>query len=386
MKVIISAAGTGGHINPALAIANKIMKNQPNSEIIFIGTDYGMEQELIPLAGYEIRNIKAYGFKKEISFNNFKRIFLTFKSIFDVKKIIKEFKPDIVIGTGGYICVPVIKAALSMKIPTLLHESNAFPGLAIRLYDGKADKILVAFEKTKQFFKHKENLVVSGNPSTIVMKNYTEQEKRKVKLELNLDPNLKTIVIFGGSQGSVKINDAVTEMLIKKIQNHDMERYQIIWATGKDNFDTYLNRFKSKGINVLKIDNLHMVEYIYNMEEVLNIADIAITRAGAMTVTELTKVKLPTIFIPFPTINANKQEENAKIFKDHSAGIIIRNDELTSEILEQKIEYILEDEILQKFKKNVEVMSAEVEKQSNNIEVIDYIYNEIINTINSRKK
>jgi len=149
LKVIIACAGTGGHINPGIAIANEIMKNEKDSEILFIGTDRGLENDLVPRAGYELKKIGAYGFDRTISFDNFKKIFKTFYSIKEAKKIIKEFKNDVVIGTGGYICVPVGMAAKAKKIPLILHESNAFPGLAVKILSSKADKILLGFEDAK---------------------------------------------------------------------------------------------------------------------------------------------------------------------------------------------------------------------------------------------
>lgn len=232
MKVIISAAGTAGHINPALAIANKIKEEDKDSEILFIGTDYGLENELVTKAGYNLKRINAYGFSKKITFENLKRIFQTITSIFKMKKIIKEFGADIVIGTGGYICGPTFYAADSLKIPMLLHESNGYPGMAVKMFDGKA-KILLGFESAKKYLKHKENVVTVGNPTNIRKLELSKEERIRIFKELGLNENIPTIVVTGGSQGARKLNESILE-LIKITKNKELgEKFQIIFATRK---------------------------------------------------------------------------------------------------------------------------------------------------------
>lgn len=232
MKVIISAAGTAGHINPALAIANKIKEEDKDSEILFIGTDYGLENELVTKAGYNLKRINAYGFSKKMTFENLKRIFQTITSIFKMKKIIKEFGADIVIGTGGYICGPTFYAADSLKIPMLLHESNGYPGMAVKMFDGKA-KILLGFESAKKYLKHKENVVTVGNPTNIRKLELSKEERTRIFKELGLNENIPTIVVTGGSQGAKKLNESILE-LIKITKNKEIgEKFQIIFATRK---------------------------------------------------------------------------------------------------------------------------------------------------------
>lgn len=232
MKVIISAAGTAGHINPALAIANKIKEEDKDSDILFIGTDYGLENELVTKAGYNLKRINAYGFSKKMTFENLKRIFQTITSIFKMKKIIKEFGADIVIGTGGYICGPTFYAADSLKIPMLLHESNGYPGMAVKMFDGKA-KILLGFESAKKYLKHKENVVTVGNPTNIRKLELSKEERTRIFKELGLNENIPTIVVTGGSQGARKLNESILE-LIKITKNKELgEKFQIIFATRK---------------------------------------------------------------------------------------------------------------------------------------------------------
>ena len=200
MRVIVAAAGTGGHINPGIAIANKIKEKEPDSEIIFIGTNRGIENDLVPRAGYGLKTIEAYGFKKELSINNLKQIWQTFRSKNEAEKIIDEFKPDVVIGTGGYICVPVMRAAIAKKIPIVLHESNAYPGKALKMFAKNADLVLVGFEDTKSKLKEAKNIVASGTPTKITKQKYSSEEKKLILEKLGIRNELPIVLIFGGSQ------------------------------------------------------------------------------------------------------------------------------------------------------------------------------------------
>ena len=186
MKVIIAAAGTGGHINPGIAIANKIKSEQPNSEIIFIGTERGLENDLVPRAGYELKTIEAYGLSKKISIDNFKKILKTIKGYGEAKKILKEINPDIVIGTGGYICGATITVAHSLKIPTMLHESNAFPGKAVKFLAKKTDTILVSFEDARERIKNANKIIYTGTPVKIQKREFSSEQKSKILNELGL--------------------------------------------------------------------------------------------------------------------------------------------------------------------------------------------------------
>ena len=228
MRVIIAAAGTGGHINPGIVIANKIKEKEPNSEIIFIGTDRGLENDLVPRAGYELKKIDAYGLSKKISIDNLKKMYKTFKGIGEAKKIVKEFKPDIVIGTGGYICGAVVLAAKKNNVPVLLHESNAFPGKAVQMLAKKADTILVSFKDAQDRIKKCKNVVYTGTPVKIKKQDYSSNEKEKIIEDLQLKNDKPIVLIFGGSQGAQKINEAIINIIENKL-NKD---YQMIWATG----------------------------------------------------------------------------------------------------------------------------------------------------------
>ena len=324
MKVIISAAGTGGHINPGIAIANKIKEKEPKSEIIFVGTNRGLENDLVPRAGYKLKTIEAYGLKKEISFKNIKNIFKTLFSIKDAKKIIDEFKPDVVIGTGGYICGPVFSAAVSRKIPTVLHESNAYPGKAVKMFSKKVDTVLVGFEDAKSKLEGCKNVVVTGTPTKIRKIDITKQRRKEILEEIGIKNDLPIVLIYGGSQGAQRINEAVVD-LIKQKKN---DNYQIIWATGTKQFDIVKENFEKENIYINNIKNVKVMPYIYNMEELMNISDLMGCRSGAMTITEVSIVGKPAIFIPHPAMSANRQEDNALVLKKIGAAKIILNNEV----------------------------------------------------------
>lgn len=340
MKAIIAAAGTGGHINPALAIANKIKQEEPNSEIIFVGTDRGLENDLIPRAGYDLKRIEAYGFNRKISLDNVKKMYKTFKSIGQAKKIIQDFKPDIMIGTGGYICLPVALAASKLNVPIVLHESNAFPGVAIKMLSKKASAILVGFEDAKKRIKNAENVVVVGNPSKVKEISFTNSQKEKILKEIGLTDIEKPIVlVFGGSQGAQKINESFINIISKKVN----EKYQIIWATGPNQYEIIKTKLQNLNINIDNIPNVKILPYIYNMEEVMNCVDLVVSRSGAMTITEISIVGKPSIFIPFPYATENHQEYNAKVLEKVGAAKIILDADLDFNILNSTINEIISD-------------------------------------------
>jgi UDP-N-acetylglucosamine--N-acetylmuramyl-(pentapeptide) pyrophosphoryl-undecaprenol N-acetylglucosamine transferase len=283
MKVIIAAAGTAGHINPGIAIANKIKKESPSSEIIFLGTERGLENDLVPRAGYTLKTIEAYGLSKIIGIQSLKNNLKTLKGIKEAKKIVKEFKPDIIIGTGGYICGAAILAGKRYKVPTMLHESNAFPGKAVKMLSKKVDTILISFEEARKELPNAKNIVLTGTPTKIKNLELNQMQKSEVIRQLGLKQGKPVVLVFGGSQGAKAINDAITSIINKNL-NKD---YQIMWAPGPLQFDIVKRRIK----NLSKQDQLKIVPYIYNMEEIMNSVDLVIARSGAMTITELSIVR-----------------------------------------------------------------------------------------------
>ena len=366
MKVVIAAAGTGGHINPGIAIANKIKEKQPNSEFVFIGTNRGLENDLVPRAGYDLRVIDAHGLERKLTVQNMKNLYATYKSIKEAKGILQEFGPDVVVGTGGYICVPVVLAAKKLGIPVVLHESNAFPGIAVKLFKKKADAILVGFENAKERLKDAKNVIVTGNPIKIKKLNLTEQEKTKIKGELGVSGNKPVVLVFGGSQGARSINRSFIEIIVNK-KNKD---YQIIWAAGPEQYEKIKEKLDEVNVDIENIKDVKIVPYIYNMEEVMNACDLVVCRSGAMTITEISVTGKPAIFIPFPFATENHQEYNARVLEGVGAAKIILDKDLNSEILSSTITEIIKDpDQLAQMAKNAERIAIP------NVE--DRIYEEI---------
>ena len=371
MKVLIAAAGTAGHINPAIAIANKIKKEEKDSKIIFLGTTRGLENDLVPRAGYELKHIEAYGLSKKISLENINKMRKTIGGIFEAKKIIQEFKPDIVIGTGGYICGAAVIAASLNKIPVLLHESNAFPGKATKMLSKKANTVLVSFEEAKNKITNCKNVVHTGTPVKIKKRNFSINEKNEIIKKIGLSGKEPIILVFGGSQGAKKINDALLYM----IENKKINNYQIIWATGPKQYDIIKQELQDKNISINNIKGCKIMPYIYNMEEIENIADLIVARSGAMTITEIANLAKPSILIPLPNVSNDHQMYNAKVLQAKEAAIIIKNDELTGEVLNKTIEDIILD------REKCKMMGQNAFKvSSENVE--DKIYDEIKKLIN----
>ncbi len=339
MKVIIAAAGTAGHINPGIAIANKIKEEDNNSEIIFLGTTRGLENDLVPKAGYKLKTIDAYGLSREISINNVKKILKTIKGIKEAKKIVKEFKPDIVIGAGGYICGAATLAANKYKIPVILHESNAFPGKAVKMLAKRVDTILISFKDAEKTIKNAKNIVYTGTPVKIRKRDFRINEKIKIIRDIGLTETKPIVLVFGGSQGAQKINEAMVGILTSKLNKN----YQIIWATGPKQYDLIKTELSKKAMEIENIENARIVPYIYNMEEIMNISNVIVARSGAMTIAEISNLGKPSILIPLPNVSQDHQLYNAKVLENIGAAKIILNDSLTKENLNNEINSIALD-------------------------------------------
>ena len=388
MRVIIAAAGTGGHINPGIAIANKIKEEEPDSKIIFIGTKSGIENDLVKRAGYKLRTVDSHGFSKKLSIENIKNMIRTFKSIGQAKKIIKSFKPDIIIGTGGYICVSVCAVAPKLKVPYIIHESNVLPGKATRLLARDAAKILVGFKEAKERLPEGTRVAITGTPIKGKSLGYDKNTIELKKEEMGFDGDLPLILVFGGSQGSKSINAAMKDIIIDRFsQDEDKNkkddsikfqvrsspnynRYQIIWATGPKNYEMIKKDLMEEKLNIDNLKGVKILPYIYNMDEIMNVADLVICRSGAMTVTELEEMGKPAILIPFPYAAENHQEYNARALENAGAGKVILDKDLNNKILNDTINNLISDENLL-----IEMSKKSKELSIDNVE--DKIYVEI---------
>lgn len=366
MKVVIAAAGTGGHINPGIAIANKIKEMDKKSDILFIGTNRGLENDLVPRAGYNLKTIHAYGIERKLTLQNIKRLYYTVKSIREAKKILQEFGADVVIGTGGYICMPVMIAAKKLNISRLLHESNAFPGVSVKLLSKNVNTVMVGFEDAKNRLPKANKVVVTGNPTKIKKCKFSSSQKNDIITKMGLKTDKPIVLVFGGSQGAQSINKSFLEIITKK-QN---KNYQIMWAAGPLQYEEIKKNLKQKKFDIENMENVKIVPYIYNMEEVLNVVDLVVCRSGAMTITEISIVGKPAIFIPFPFATENHQEYNAKVLEKVGAAKIILDKDLNDKILNKQInEIISSPEYIQEMGKKASLCAVQ------NVE--DKIYHEI---------
>lgn len=326
MRILISGGGTAGHINPAIAIAKFFKKNNPDSDILFVGTKHGMEQKLVPNEGFKMQNIDVKGLKRNLSPENLKIIYKAIKSIGASKKIIKEFRPDIVIGTGGYVCGPVLLAATKMKIPTIIHEQNVPPGMVVKILSPRVDVTAISFEQTRSLLKKAKKVVLTGNP---IRESILMLEENKTEKPL--------IMVSGGSLGAKKINDALIELLSLPGQ----EYYNICASVGERYYDQFIEEIQDKGIKLGK--DKEIVPYIHNMDDVLSRSSLAITRAGAITISELCAIGKPAIIIPSPNVVHNHQTINARFMEKMGAAIVITEDNLNGSMLSKKIESLLKD-------------------------------------------
>ena len=337
MKYIISGGGTGGHINPGIAIAREIKTREPDAEILFVGTENGLEGNLVPREGFNIEFIEVRGFKRKLSIDTVKTIGKLLKSFGSIRKIFREFKPDAVIGTGGYVCGPVVFYAAMKKIPTLIHEQNAFPGITNRILSRYVDEVAISFEESRTRFKGKARITLTGNP---IRNELFLLDKEKAREKIGLPKDMPLVVVFGGSLGAEHINDCVKDMII----HHGKEiSYKLILSTGIRNYENVMNEIK----NPLP-ENIQIVPYIYNMGEVLAAADLAVTRGGAITISELSVLGVPAILIPSPFVAENHQEYNARALENKGAAVVILQSQLTQEILYGQIEKLIKDKELQK--------------------------------------
>lgn len=342
MRVLISGGGTGGHINPALAIADKIKKEQPDAVIEYVGTEKGLESNLVPAAGYKIHYIKVRGFKRKLSLENIDAAIKAFTSVAAAKKLIRSFKPDIVIGTGGYVSWPVLKAASSMKIPTCIHEQNAVPGVTTKALSKTVDKVMISFEEIRGAFDCPEKLVFVGNPVSGKMLEASKDNSRKI---LGIDKDEKVLLSCGGSLGARPLNEKVYELIRDYSIKTDITHFH---ATGKAGWEVQSALykelgFKETGENELKLGKVTVRKYIYNMPELLSASDAVICRAGAMTLSELAVMGKASVIIPSPYVTNNHQYKNAKVLCDKGAAVMIEEKDLTSDALIKAVSYELDD-------------------------------------------
>lgn len=342
VKVIVSAGGTGGHIYPALAIINKLKERNKDLDILYIGTTDRMEKDLIPSLGINYKGIEMKGLNRKKILKNVEVIKSFKNAIKEIKKIMIDFKPDVVLGIGGYITAPVIIAAHKLKIKTFIHEQNSIPGLSNKILKRRATKIGVSLKESEKYFK-RCNVVFTGNPRS--EEAFNAEPVKKSKYELH--DSKKLVLFVMGSLGSLTI----TKMMKNIIPEFKDKNYEVLFVTGAKYFDLY------KDVEIPK--NVKMVPMLKDMLNVLKKTDLIITRAGASTIAEITAIGVPAVMIPSPYVTHNHQEKNAKVLEENGSAIVIKEKELSSEKLLSTIDGLINDENkLKEMKKNSQILGV----------------------------
>ncbi len=351
MRILFAGGGTAGHINPALAIAGYIKERHPNAEISYIGTAQKLEAKLVPEKGYDFYTIDVAGFKRQLSpkgiVHNISAVKKAVSSLSSSKQILKTVNPDIVIGTGGYVSGPVLRAAQQLGIKTAIHEQNAFPGVTTKMLASKADRVMLAMPEAQKYLKLNKKPIITGNPIREELLNMTREQARKI---LKLD-NRPLILSFGGSLGAKRINQAVTE-LIK--WHNGTDKFYHIHGTGKTGYKPMLEALE----NIDLSDKIKICEYIDNMDVCMAAADLVICRSGAITLGELQACGKPSVLIPSPYVAENHQFHNAMTLKKNGAAEVIEESDLNAESFIQAVSHLIEN------KPRLEAMSAAARKSA----------------------
>ena len=315
-KFILSGGGTGGHIYPAIAIANELKSRFPDAEFLFVGAKDKMEMQKVPQAGYNIKGLWISGLQRRLTFDNALFPVKLLSSLFTSRTIIKQFKPDVVIGTGGFASGPLLQVAAIAGIPTVIQEQNSFPGITNKLLSKKANKICVAYENLERFFP-KEKMILTGNPVRQDLIDIESKREEAIQF-FKLDPNKKTVLVLGGSLGARRVN----QLIEKELANMLSQNVQVIWQCGK----LYLNDYKK-----YNSANVQVVAFIERMDLVYAAADIVLSRAGASSVSELCIVGKPVIFIPSPNVAEDHQTKNAQAIVNKKGALMLKESELDSQ-------------------------------------------------------
>lgn len=323
-KYIISGGGTGGHIFPAIAIANEIKLRNTHAQILFVGALGKMEMEKVPSAGYEIIGLPIVGIQRKLTLSNLMFPFKLLKSYLMAKKIIKDFKPDVVIGVGGFASAPTLKAAISLKVPTVIQEQNAFAGLTNRWLSKNVNKICVAFDGMQQYFPS-EKIVLTGNPVRKEMVDILDKKTKAIEF-FKLSDNKETVLIVGGSLGALSINKAIKSF----VSDFDSEKTQFVWQTGK----RYYKEAK-QFVDSENLTNVYVADFIYQMDLAYAISNVIISRAGAIAVAEISNVKKPSILVPYPYATDDHQTKNALALSQREAAFLLKDDRVLSDLKSQ---------------------------------------------------
>ena len=355
MKILFACGGTGGHINPAIAVASYIREHYPDAEIRFAGSPKGMEAKLVTKAGFDFAPITIKGFQRKLNWRNIKynvsSVFYLTTASARAGKLIKDFGPDIVVGTGGYVSGPVLRKAAKMGIKTLSHESNAFPGVTTKLLARYVDKILLAVPEARKYLPDDCEYGISGNP---VRESIIFADRAKARAKFGIADDTICLLSFGGSQGARRMNEAMADLMVWE-QGRNIHH---IHATGMYGVDVFPGLLKERGLDPENIPTADIREYINDMDDCLAAADLVIGRSGAMTLSELEAAGRASILIPSPNVAENHQYHNAMVLANHDAAVVIEEKNLTGELMCKTVEELVSDpEKLRSFGKNAQSLA-----------------------------
>lgn len=344
MKYIFAGGGSGGHIYPAIAIADEIRKLDDKAEILFIGAKGRIEEKIVPSNNYRLETVEISGINRENIIKNYRLPVKLLTSFRRCMRIIKEFKPDAAIGTGGFVCGPVIFAAAILKIPTLIQEGNSFAGKTVKFLSGRADKVVINFKETEKYFRRKDNIIQIPHP---VRSSLKTRDREKSLEEFGLPAGRKTIFVFGGSQGARGINSGI-EKIIRKLCEKNLN---VIWQTGKNEFERLSREFED-----LK-KSVRILEFIDNIDTAYSASDLVICRAGITSITELSFLQKPAILIPLPSSAENHQEMNAQSLEVRKAAVMIKENEINGKLYEEIMRILTDERVKAELSENIKQFS-----------------------------
>ncbi|HWR40066.1 MAG TPA: undecaprenyldiphospho-muramoylpentapeptide beta-N-acetylglucosaminyltransferase [Patescibacteria group bacterium] len=330
MRIILSGGGTGGHIYPAVTIGREIAGMATGCEFLFIGTKQGLEADIIPREGFPFATIEVRGLERRLlSWNNLRTLGVTATGLWRAAQMIRRFRPQLVIGTGGYVCGPVLLAASLLGVSTLIQEQNVIPGITNKLLSRVVDRIAVGYEEARQYFpaRVRGKIVATGNP---VRPEFLAASRQEGLADLQLDPGKMTLLVVGGSRGAQSINRAMVDVHRHFAGNTQL---QILHVTGKNEYNSIVEAVQARGVDIAAAGNLRIEPYLYNMPQALSAADLAIFRSGAVGLAELTVRGVPAILIPYPHAAENHQEHNARAVEARGAARVIRDRDLSGTVL-----------------------------------------------------
>ena len=340
MKVVFTCGGTGGHINPAIAVAKLCRERIPGCEILFIGADDGMEKDLVPREGFPLETLKISNFQRKLTpagiWHNMTTLFHMAGSMQKAKKILRDFAPDVIVGTGGYASYPALKMGAKMKIPTAVHEANAVPGLTTRMVAKDVDKIMVSFEDSRHYYAQPERIVVTGMP---VRGEFLYTKKEEARRALGLDDK-PLVVSAWGSLGAREMNKKIARFMVREAEE---SLFHHIHATGSFGWKWMPELVRELGLDLSDHPEIDMREYIYNMPQVMAAADLVICRAGAATISEICASGTPCIMVPSPNVTNDHQEKNARVLERHGAAVVLRENECDADTLYETVKQLLAD-------------------------------------------